>query len=276
MGGLGDVCLSESVFYTLQIQFDGNLTALGNRRFINLFGEYFTKVEGIESRKWLYLFSEKLGGPVWKRIIFIGKDVHGILRRRWQQFSEEELIFIDMYPDGAFGETLQDVSYRNKDKKGVHIEDYQLLQLEGNGIRPLKKTIDEREAKRVILYPEQGFIKEKWLVANFLELYASLEKRGVDVIVQLPLGSTLQVARKVAYEDLTEVRRFYSTGGVFVSNDSGMAHLAGACGLFTITIFTDFDPSIWHPRGRHCTLAQDRVPITVDVVEQKVLSLLSP
>jgi ADP-heptose:LPS heptosyltransferase len=43
-----------------------------------------------------------------------------------------------------------------------------------------------------------------------------------------------------------------------VSNDSGMAHLAGASGLFTITIFTNFDPAIWHPRGSNIALVQGR------------------
>jgi hypothetical protein len=33
-----------------------------------------------------------------------------------------------------------------------------------------------------------------------------------------------------------------------------MAHLAGACGLATITIFTAFDPAVWHPRGRNTSL----------------------
>ena len=37
-----------------------------------------------------------------------------------------------------------------------------------------------------------------------------------------------------------------------------MAHLAGASGLFTITIFAGFDPAIWHPRGRNISLVQGR------------------
>ncbi len=39
-----------------------------------------------------------------------------------------------------------------------------------------------------------------------------------------------------------------------MSNDSGMAHLAGVCGLTTMTIFTAFDPAVWHPRGRNISL----------------------
>ena len=107
LGGLGDVCLSESIFLSLQKQFGNHLIGLGNRRFLNLFGEYFLRMEGVESRKWLHLFSERLTGPRWKQIVFIGKDREGRLRERWQKLSEERVIFIDMYPEGAFkGATL--------------------------------------------------------------------------------------------------------------------------------------------------------------------------
>ena len=78
------------------------LLGSATRRFLDLFKEYFVRVEGVESRKWLYLFSEKLDGPRWRRIIFIGKDREGILRNRWQAHSEEKIIFIDMYPENAF------------------------------------------------------------------------------------------------------------------------------------------------------------------------------
>ena len=102
LGGLGDVCLSESLFLSFQKQFGDCLVGLGNKRFLDLFKEYFKRVEGVESRKWLYLFSEKLNGPRWRQIIFIGKDSEGILRNRWRAHSEEKIIFIDMYPENAF------------------------------------------------------------------------------------------------------------------------------------------------------------------------------
>ncbi|HEX2965531.1 MAG TPA: glycosyltransferase family 9 protein [Syntrophorhabdaceae bacterium] len=275
LGGLGDVCLSESVFYSLRTHFDDNLTGLGNKRFLGLFQEYFDKTEGIESRKWLYLFSEKLGGPFWKQIVFIGKDTHGILRKRWQQFSGERLIFIDMYQEGTYGEASSDPIHQKQVRERLHIEDYQLLQLKENGIQPLKKAIIEKKAARVILYPERGFTKEKWPPDKFLELHRSLEKRGIDVTVQQPLGLVFDVGRKVSYEDLAEVKQFYSEGGVFVSNDSGMAHLAGACGLFTITIFTDFDPHIWRPRGQNSTITQENGSLEASTVEKSVLEVLS-
>ncbi len=105
LGGLGDVCLAESTFLSLQRHFGNCLAGLGNRRFLDLFGMYFTKTFGVESRHWLYLFSEKLTGPDWRRIVFIGKDRQGTIRKRWASYSREEFIFIDMYPEGSFPDT---------------------------------------------------------------------------------------------------------------------------------------------------------------------------
>ena len=258
-GGLGDVCLSESPFFSFQKQFGDCLVGLGNKRFLDLFKEYFVRVEGVESRKWLYLFSEKLDGRRWRRIIFIGKDREGILRDRWQTYSEEKIIFIDIYPENAFGmRTTNCGSPESGDTPKVHLQDYQLAQLTLSGVEPLEKISLWKRSPRVILYPEKGFEKEKWHHDNFIDLYHSLKAHDVDVILLESLGLSVNADKKVSFEDLTEVKRFFSEGGVFVSNDSGMAHFAGASGLFTITIFTGFDPAIWHPRGRNISLVQGR------------------
>jgi ADP-heptose:LPS heptosyltransferase len=257
LGGLGDVCLSESLFLSFRTHFGNCLVGLGNRRFLDLFKEYFVRVEGVESRKWLYLFSEKLDGPRWKGIIFIGKDRGSILRNRWQAHSEEKLIFIDMYPENAFRVgTTTCRSPEAEDIPKVHIEDYQLAELIQHDVEPLKKIIPPRKSSRVIIYPEKGFEKEKWHYENLVNLYHSLKATGLNVTVLESPGLSVNVDKKVFFEDLTEVKQFFSQGGIFVSNDSGMAHLAGASGLFTITIFAGFDSAIWHPRGKNISLVQ--------------------
>jgi ADP-heptose:LPS heptosyltransferase len=282
LGGLGDVCLSESLFYSFQEQFGDCLVGLGNRRFLDLFKEYFKRVEGVESRKWLYLFSEKLSGPRWRQIIFIGKDREGILRNRWQAHSEEEIIFIDMYPEEAFEHVCSPTLSKQRmqgealspqgEREGVApaaqllegatrapvIEDYQLAQLATYDIKPLKKIPPWKKSQKTILYPEKGFEKEKWHHDNFVNLYHSLKSKGLEVIVLESLGLSVNVDKKVFFENLIDVKLFFHEGGIFVSNDSGMAHLAGASGLFTITIFAGFDPAVWHPRGRNMSLVQGR------------------
>ena len=269
LGGLGDVCLSESIFNSLRKHFGNRLVGLGNRRFLELFSEYFASVESIESRKWLYLFSEKLTGPGWAKVIFIGKDRETRLRSRWQGHSEEEIMFIDMYPEGAFGARMIETNGQK-----MHIEDYELTQLRSYGIEPLKKKPVPSISSRVILYPEKGFTKEKWNPGNFLALYALLEAEGVDVTVLESIDLKLNAGRKVFLQDLKEIQRFFAQGGIFVSNDSGMAHLAGASGLFTVTIFSGFDPAIWHPRGDNLVLRSEASGLPAHVVEKTVREIL--
>jgi ADP-heptose:LPS heptosyltransferase len=274
LGGLGDVCLSESIFYSLQKHFGACLVGLGNKRFLNLFKEYFLRVEGIESRKWLYLFSEKLDGPRWKQIIYVGKDRESTLRNRWQRFSKGEIIFIDMYPENAFN--IQPTVSRKEpqiNEKKVHIEDYQSVQLTQYGIAPLKKVPLRKKSSRVVLYPEKGFEKEKWNYENFLSLYRSLETQDLEVVVLESLGLSLDVDDKLFFEDLMDIKGFFAEGGIFVSNDSGMAHLAGASGLYTITIFTDFDPTTWHPRGRNISLVYERDFPDLSFLEKTIVQI---
>lgn len=268
LGGLGDMCLSESTFFSLSEHFKEGVIALGYMRFLQLFETYFKGIERIESAKWLPLFSQNSSGDSWKRIIFIGKDREGTLRERWSCISKEQMIFIEMYPENqcaVSGETYFG---------GSHVEDFQLMQLKAYGIEARKKEIISNLSKRVILYPEKGFEKKKWHYENFVKLYGSLKKKGIDVYILKSIGLDIDVREVIFFEELHDVMGFFKDGGIFVSNDSGMAHLAGMCGLYTITIFNDFDPDIWHPRGKGTTMRYGEDKIDTASVELKVMEAL--
>jgi len=262
MGGLGDVCLSESLFFSLSRHFKDSLVACGIRRFINLFPDYFSRIENIESAKWLFLFSQNPSDITWDRIIFTGKDRHGSLRSRLSRHSRNPFIFIDMYPQEKSEEVY------------MHVEDYQLKQLLRYNIEPIKKEIHQIKSERIILYPERGFKKEKWGYNNFIELYRTFLDRGIDTFLLEPFDTEKTTDDSIAIKDLKDVKTFFSEGGVFVSNDSGMAHLAGACGLSTVTIFTDFDPCVWHPRGRNISLRNSGGSLGIDYVLDSVYKML--
>jgi len=292
LGGLGDVCLSESAFLSLRNHFGNTIVAVGTKRFFHLFPGYFLRIHGVESRHWLYLFSEEATVIKWKRVIFIGKDREGKLRRRWQGISLDPMIFIDMYPENQFGvrsfefgvqpETAPDnishIAWRmaqsDEEKQVMHVEEHQLAQLAQFNIEPVKKEIPWRKSPRVILYPEKGFEKKKWELENFVTLYGSLRSKGVQAQIMIPAGLQVDMPGAISIDDLNDVRSFFEAGGVFVSNDSGMAHLAGASGLFTITIFTDYDPRVWHPRGTNVSLKRGKDPVDCNVIETIILNVI--
>ncbi len=273
MGGLGDMCLSESTFLSLSEHFQKNLSALGYSRFFAFFQDYFKAINSIESVKWLYLFSDYPSENTWKRIVFIGKDKNHELRRRWQTLSREEMIFVDMFPNSAF--IAAQYPLCSQPFAPIHIEDYQLAQLEQYDIKPLKKAITTLPLNRVILYPEASITKSKWRQENFVELYHSLMERGVEVYILESLGLELPVSDKLAIQNLVDVKEFFNAGGIFVSNDSGMAHFAGICGLHTITIYSDFDPAVWHPRGRNISLRLGTDTVNVPKLKEMIFQLMT-
>jgi ADP-heptose:LPS heptosyltransferase len=257
LGGLGDVCLSESTFHSLYVHFKGNLHALGYKRFLGLFDHYFVQVLSVEKRKWLWLFSDLPCAQRWKQTVLIGKDKSGEMGRRLSAASSEPPLFIDLYPEG----------------ERTHVEAYQLAQLQNLGVKPLRREAEELDRRRIILYPERSYTKKKWPYEYFIDLYRVLKDGGVDVVLLEAPDQEPSLDDSRIFEDLTETARFLSEGGLFFSNDSGIAHLAAARGLVTITLFWDHDPAIWHPRGRNIAIQCDVHSPSVEEMVSLVLKV---
>ncbi|MGA3173185.1 MAG: hypothetical protein ABSE25_02025 [Syntrophorhabdales bacterium] len=231
LGGLGDVCLSESTILSVELQF-GRLRAVGNKPVLDVFREYFTGVDSADRRSQAYLFSDSAPGPFLQRVIYIGKDRLGFFRKGLERLADE-IFFIDMYPEG----------------RAVPVEDYQLEQISRYGIKPVRKKTERKTGRLVILYPERPYKKKKWPVARFCEVWEHLRTQDVEVLLMRQPGLDLSGLPSFSFERLSDIAAFFSQGGIFVSNDSGMAHFAARCGLLPITLFFDADPVVWRPRG---------------------------
>ena len=169
MGGLGDICLSESAFLTISLHCKGPIRAVGNARVLELFSAYFTRVGSIDRREWAYLFSDSSPGPSWKRIIFFGKDREGSFRARLSGLTHD-LLFIDLFPDGM----------------SIPVEQHQLAQLATYGMKPTAAAFPKRWADRIILYAETGFEKHKWPPENFVRVQEGLKAQGLNSVFVTP------------------------------------------------------------------------------------------
>jgi heptosyltransferase-3 len=58
------------------------------------------------------------------------------------------------------------------------------------------------------------------------------------------------------FEGLDEVARWLSGSALYLGNDSGISHLAAACGVPSVVIFSVTDASIWSPRGAQVAVLQ--------------------
>jgi len=66
-------------------------------------------------------------------------------------------------------------------------------------------------------------------------------------------SNTYQVVRDVS---LSAVAQRLSSFDLFIGHDSGLAHLAAACGVPSIVLFGPTNPDQWAPQGRHVTVVQ--------------------
>ena len=250
LGGLGDVCVSESSFLSLSLHY-GAVRAVGNKRVLDKFTAYFAATDSIDSRAWAYLFSDSLEGPPWSRIVLFGKDRDGAFRERLSRLCAE-LLFVDMYPDGP----------------AMPAEEYQLEQLRRIGIRPVRVEFKRKKGDRIILYPEKGHAKQKLPVEMFLEVFSKLKEQDMNVLLLRPYGLTVAAPDSVSYEDLDDVAACLSSqGGAFFSNDSGMAHFAAKSGLRALTLFWEADPIIWAPKGSRVLRCRDTSPAVEQVID---------
>ena len=253
LGGLGDACISESTFHSLRRSFGNNITAVGNKRILNIFSAYFHHVESIDSRKWSYLFSESLDGPAWPIIVFIGKDSTGSLRQLMQRITEN-FIFISMYPDSG----------------SIQAEDYQLGQLSEWGIEPSKLEISINYGYQIVLYPEQVYKKSRWPLSCFLRVHERLKEKGLESVMLKQKNLTIPGKTIPVPDSLHDIGQLFSSGGLFVSNDSGMAHYAARSGLQTVTIFCDTNPDIWRPKNSVVFKSKNHDLIIDEVVETTI------
>jgi len=82
-----------------------------------------------------------------------------------------------------------------------------------------------------------------------VKVYLELRERGVKALLMRPRDLDVALPDTYTFQGLEEVASFFTEGGLFVSNDSGMAHFAARCGLRPLTLFRDTDPVVWGPRN---------------------------
>jgi hypothetical protein len=255
-GGLGDLCVSESIILSLRHYFGPSLVAIGNERILEQFRQYFGRIDSIGSRRWSYLFSDSIDGPRWNTIILIGKDRSTSLRQRLLTIADR-LFFIEMYPDEG----------------DVRAEDFQLAQLDQCGIPAIEWFPPVRPVFRAIIYPEKKIAKIKWAPEYFLNVYHKLKEKGVSVLMVRQKGVNIPFADLDMPDRLSDVAALFTNGGLFLSSDSGMAHFAARFGLRTVTLFHDTNGNVWKPKNG-VALAVKENALDVERVVDTVISLM--
>ncbi|HOK09870.1 MAG TPA: glycosyltransferase family 9 protein [Candidatus Hydrogenedens sp.] len=105
----------------------------------------------------------------------------------------------------------------------------------------------------IIIHPGSGSPKKNMPCAFFEELTDRLQCKGLPVCWCLgPAEETLEVPKNVQIykeSNLVRLTEYIGGGSVFIGNDSGISHIAGAVGVNTLVLFRTTNPNVWKPLG---------------------------
>ncbi len=142
---------------------------------------------------------------------------------------------------------------------------------------PLRLPIEPDDGDwDVMIHPGSGSPGKNWPLDRFVELAHRLEDRGRRVCFCLgPAEASVKLAsgnNAVASSSLVTLARILAAAKLYIGNDSGITHLAAACGCRTVAVFGPTNPAIWAPEGNHVRVLQaDPWPSVPDVLQAALI-----
>lgn len=122
----------------------------------------------------------------------------------------------------------------------------------------------------IAIHPFSGSPKKNWDLTLFQASARRLsEASGLPVEWCAGPEEELPGARR--FGDLGRLAQWLSGAALYIGNDSGISHLAAACGVPTVAIFKVTDAAVWSPRGSHLAVCQN--PDLREVVEASLALL---
>jgi ADP-heptose:LPS heptosyltransferase len=110
-----------------------------------------------------------------------------------------------------------------------------------------------------------------------LELFQRVAERlrvETGLRVEWCAGDEEELHEARRFEMLEQVAEWLGGAALYLGNDSGITHLAAACGVRTVALFQASDPWVWAPRGAGVRVLVR--PEAADVVEACLRLLGAP
>lgn len=123
-----------------------------------------------------------------------------------------------------------------------------------------------------IIHPGSGSVRKRWPLANFLEVTREWSDRGLrgilvtgeaeeDLAEELARVSLPAGWRLFSAPPLRELAALLTACSIYLGNDSGVTHLAAACGCRVLSLFRRDLFALWKPYGNARVLAEDDVSV---------------
>jgi ADP-heptose:LPS heptosyltransferase len=150
------------------------------------------------------------------------------------------------------------------------------------------KRIEGEGGKRrgAVVHPGSGSESKRWPLENFLRIIRRLGEHGVGgalVTGEAEERMAVEIEKAalppnwiwVRRPNLTALASLLSEAELYLGNDSGVTHLAAACGAEVVALFRREYASAWAPLGRvHLHIADSLSEISPESVWETVASRL--
>lgn len=162
---------------------------------------------------------------------------------------------------------------RPKPAEKIHVSAFLLDRLKDSGLMeahyvsespqmnhnlPSRKGSSGRSST-IVIHPGAGSRRKMWPLSRFLSVADDLSALGLSPVFLLgPAESvllddlkSLSQSRHPVHrvENVIDLLELLVSANGFIGNDSGVAHLAGYCGIPTVAVFGPSDPVRWRPLG---------------------------
>lgn len=127
---------------------------------------------------------------------------------------------------------------------GVHAVDYYLEQVGAAPGAVPRLPVARPTAGFAFIHPFSGSAKKNWPLKQFQAV-----ADGLEMPVVWCAGPTEPLPGALHFEALDALAAHLAGASVYLGNDSGVSHLAAACGVPVIALFGPSDPRVWAPRG---------------------------
>jgi len=124
------------------------------------------------------------------------------------------------------------------------------------------------EARYVVIHPGSGGVKKRWPLERFLETARLLRGDGLSGVFVMGEAETELQAElagtnlpsswsSISGLALKDLAGLLARSSLYLGNDSGVTHLAAACGAPTLAVFRNDSALVWKPAGKSRILAAD-------------------
>lgn len=147
----------------------------------------------------------------------------------------------------------------------THAVDFYLRQVGAPEGAVPSLPVQRRDEGYAVIHPFSGSARKNWPLSRF---------RAVAERLSMPVswcaGPEEALDGATRFADLGDLMQWLGGARVFLGNDSGIAHVAAACGVPVVAVFGPTDPRVWAPRGAKVRIAQWDWPL--ERVAAEVLS----